>query len=329
MTGRHTRFLRSLAIIAVFLSPTVSANQKCLQIREDYDLHSLTRKDNVLLIVYDGETRNTPFLFCDKLLENPTPQKISVNGRATVFAHLEVTATTRSFANTLNVDHFPSFLFIPFGVHDSSKYSDHIAIFKQHTDELDTTAFSDFMVKYVGFSPLGNHVFTIRLLHNFAALFASYGNASGLNRLKQKGLVLFVKIVTVTGIWKEPNINYGEVYYRAFAMSLEHGVDCCRLELDRIEQTLQAGHLGPGEYHQLLQKRTILQAFSQPVSEAELKGFIYSVLLFSVGFTWLFLMAIGYVPLPALEGDESEDDESEEDEAINDVPVIAKVVDDK
>ncbi|KAK1744980.1 hypothetical protein QTG54_004271 [Skeletonema marinoi] len=180
-------------IVAALLSslPTVSASQECLQIREEYDLRSLARNDNVFLIVYDDETAHVQKNICNKLrLHDISGKKIGPNGSATVFAHLEVTATTRNFASTLNVGQFPSFLFISAGIDDTSKYSDHTTIYKQDSDVLDTASFSDFARKHVGFSPLGNDVFTIIFFDSVASRFVSYGNASGLNRLKQKGLVL-------------------------------------------------------------------------------------------------------------------------------------------
>jgi hypothetical protein len=342
MIGHNRCFLRAcllaasaLAIIIIAASlPTVSANQECLQVREDFDLHSLARNDNVLLIVHDRATSRSPNIFCAKLLKNPTPQKISANGRPTVFAYLEVTATTRSFANTLNVDHFPSFLFISAGSMDgTSNYSDHIAIYKQETDELDTTEFSDFLVEHVGFSPLGIHLFKINIFDKIASLFVSYGNASGLNRLKQKGLVLLVKIIAFIVEFTETQQNkVGNLYNRAFAMSLEHGMDYCKLQVDRTEQILQAGHLRPGEYYQLEQENAILQSFSQPMKRTavdDLKIVFHIALPVFVGLTVIAFLTFAtiflfFFPLPP----EDEDDKSEEEMVINAVPVIAKVVDD-
>ena len=309
-------------IVAALLSslPTVSASQECLQIREEYDLRSLARNDNVFLIVYDDETAHVQKNICNKLrLHDISGKKIGPNGSATVFAHLEVTATTRNFASTLNVGQFPSFLFISAGIDDTSKYSDHATIYKQDSDVLDTAAFSDFARKHVGFSPLGNDVFTIIFFDSVASRFVSYGNASGLNRLKQKGLVLLVKFATLVG-YKEPFKSIGKLYNRAFAMSLEYGIEYSSRHVVRMEHNLQSGNLTPAEYHELQQKIAILKSFSQPKTlTAEDDKKIYTHVALHIG---LIVAALILILLPA-------DRNSEEDEEPFDTPVIAKVIDDK
>ena len=331
MIGRHNRLraclVTSLAIIVAALLSTVSASQECVQITDDYDLRSLARNDNVLLIVYDDKNSRVRKNICNKIATSE--KKESPNGRKTEFAYLLVTdGPTRIFANTLNVDdHFPSFLFIPAGMDSTSKYSDHVSIFredkyKQNIDALDTVTpkFSDFMNKHVGHSSLWNNdVFTIIFFDSVASRFVSYGNASGLNRLNQKGLALLVKVATLVG-YKEPFRSIGKLYNRAFAMSLEHGMDYNRLHVARMEQTIQSGDLTSEENHQLQQKIAILKSFSQPkklTAEDERKIFFHVAL--HIG---LLVAALILIFLPG-------DSKYEEDEAVNAVPIIAKVVDEK
>ena len=314
----------SLAIIvAALLSslPTVSARQECFQIKQEYELRNLARTDNVLLIVYDDESASVPEDICNHLGQHAiTEKKISPNGSATVFATLEVSAANQSFATTLNVSRFPSFLFISAGMDDASMYSDHITVYKQESgSKIDPIAFSDFTRKHVGFSPLGNDVFTIIFFDSVASRFISYGNASGLNRLKQKGLALIVKVATLVG-YKEPFKSIGKLYNRAFAMSLQFGVEYPSRHVVRMENNLQSGNLTPGEYHELQQKIAILKSFSQPkILTAEDNKKIYTHVALHIG---LIVAALILIFLPA-------EDKSEEDEKPFDTPVVAKVIDDK
>mmetsp|Transcript_16867 Transcript_16867/g.27709 ORF Transcript_16867/g.27709 Transcript_16867/m.27709 type:complete len:328 (-) Transcript_16867:2685-3668(-) len=314
----------SLAIIVAALLSSlpavVSASQECLQIKEEYDLRNLARNDNVLLIVYDDESASVPEDICSNLSQHAlTEKKIGPNGSATLFATLEVTAANQNFATTLNVGRLPSFLFISAGMDDASMYSDHITVYEQESGKIDPVAFSDFTRKHVGFSPLGNDVFTIIFFDSVASRFISYGNASGLNRLKQKGLALIVKIATLVG-YKEPFKSIGKLYNRAFAMSLQHGVEYSSRHVARMENNLQSGNLTPGEYHELQQKIAILKSFSHPkVLTAEDDKKIYTHVALHIG---LIVAALILIFLPA-EG------KSEEDEEPFDTPVVAKVVDDK
>ena len=313
----------SLAIIvAALLSslPTVSASQECLHIKEEYDLRKLATQDNVLLIVYDDETASVPEEICNKLGQHAiTEKKIGPNGSATVFATLEVTAANQNFATTLNVSQLPSFLFISAGMDDTSMYSDHITVYNQQSDKLDPAAFSDFARKHVGFSPLGNDVFTIIFFDSVASRFVSYGNASGLNRLKQKGLALIVKIATLVG-YKEPFKSIGKLYNRAFSMSLQHGMEYSSRHVVRMEKNIQSDNLTPGEYYELQQKIAILKSFSQPkILTAEDDKKIFTHVALHIG---LIVAALILIFLPA-------EDKSEEEEKPFDTPVVAKVIDDK
>ena len=313
--------MASLAIIIAALLSSVSAKQECVQIREEYDLRNLARNDNVFLMVSDDETAHVPKDICNKLGQHAiSGKKISPNGSTTVFAHLEVSADNRNFvATTLNVGQFPSFHFISAGMDDASIYSDHTTAYKQDSDVLDTASFSDFSRKHVGFSPLGNDVFTIVFFDSIASRFVSYGNTSGINRLKQKGLVLLVKFATLVG-YKEPFKSIGKLYNRAFAMSLQYGIEYSSRNVMRMERSFQSGNLTPSEYHELQQKIAILKSFSQPKTlTAEDDKKIYTHIALHIG---LIVAALILIFLPA-EG------KSEADEEPFDTPVIAKVIDDK
>ena len=137
--------------------------------------------------------------------------------------------------------------------------------------------------------------------------------------MNQKGLALLVKVATLVG-YKEPFRSIGKLYNRAFAMSLEHGMDYNRLHVARMEQTIQSGDLTSEENHQLQQKIAILKSFSQPKKltvEDERKIFFHVAL--HIG---LLVAALILIFLPG-------DSKYEEDEAVNAVPIIAKVVDEK
>ena len=316
---RHNR-LRALAVasltiilVTLFSSlPRVSAgNLECFDVSKDVDLLRMASNDNVFLMVSDEDTAHVSNKICERLRQYDAMKKISPNGSNTVFVKLGVTdATTRMFSDTLNIDHFPSFLFISAGIEDLSKNSDHITSFKHDSE----SALNDFMRDNIGFSPLGGDVFTIIFFDSIASRFVSYGNTSGLDRLKQKGLALLVKFATLIG-YKEPFKRIGKLYNRAFAMSLEHGMEYSTRHVARMEKTLQSGNLSPGEHHEVLQKIAILKSFSQPKTlTAEDNKKIYTHVALHIG---LIFAALVLICLPA------------EEKVVNDVPVIAKFVDEK
>ena len=330
------------------LSPPTSANvidsRQCVEIKEDYDLRNLARDHNVFLIVHEtGEESSSAVRqhICNKLEATPKERLTDAadkgkGGRATVFAYMEIKESSydengelqdggKNFARTsLGAKNFPSILFLSGGMHRASKYSDYITHYTAGSgDALDITDVEKFMYKHTGFY-LGNDVYNIIFFDIIASRFMSYGDASGLDRLKQRGLALLVRFSTLFS-FKDPFLSIGKMYNRAFSMSFENGVGYCKEQVKKLEQKLDASkdNLSQSKLHELQQKLAILKSFAEPrelTAEDNRQIFIHAML--HIG------LLVATILLFVLPGDSSEDGgEGTEEEAINAIPVIAKVVD--
>jgi hypothetical protein len=202
----------------------------------------------------------------------------------------------------------------------TSKYSSHVTHYKGSSDILDMSDLYNFMEKKLGFR-IGNDVFNIIFFDTIAAQFVSYGDATGLDRIKQRILALYVRTATLFS-YKEPFSSIGKLYNRAFAMSFEHGVDYCGKQMKKLEKKLEStkGKISEDKVHEFQQKIAILKAFAEPkelTSDDHKQLFIHAILHLG-----LIIASILFIFVP--NGDEKPAEK--EGEAINDVPVIAKVV---
>lgn len=170
---------------------------------------------------------------------------------------------------------------------------------------------------------LGNDVYNIVFFDSIASKFVSYGDCSGLNRLKQKGLALLVKFSTMFS-YKEPFWSIGKLYNRAFDKSLESGMGYATDQIRRIERLLEKDGSGltSEKIHEMNQKRAILKSFAEPrVLTVEDQRQIWIHVLLHVG---LIAATVMLFVLPNDDGDEEEDGE-----VVNEVPVIARVVEEE
>lgn len=330
---------------AAIVFPTDAAplpRGSCVEIKEDFDLRNLARDDNVFLMVHEaGESNDASRRhLCDKLKATPEERLLAAspkNGRRTTVAYLEVKPAAYdadgflqdgggNFARaSLGVKRYPEFLYIEGGMEGSSKYSNHVTNYPgpytsvDSGDETEMSGVEKFLNDHSGFN-VGNDVYNIVFFDSIASRFVAYGDASGLDRMKQRGLGLLVRFSTLFS-FKEPFSSIGTLYNRAFAMSLEHGVDYCVGQVKNIEKKIEAGKgLGNGaltqqKLHQLQQKLAILRAFANPKEltvEEEWQIFFHSMLHVGLLVATLLLFVV-----PG---------EDEEEEAVNAVPVEAKVV---
>eukprot|EP00569_Conticribra_weissflogii_P008063 CAMPEP_0171333680 /NCGR_PEP_ID=MMETSP0878-20121228/4152_1 /TAXON_ID=67004 /ORGANISM="Thalassiosira weissflogii, Strain CCMP1336" /LENGTH=375 /DNA_ID=CAMNT_0011834645 /DNA_START=43 /DNA_END=1170 /DNA_ORIENTATION=- len=342
----------TLAIIVASLSslvPTATAvsvfdNKSCVEIKEDYDLRNIARDNNVFIVVHEAGEENSAARqhICNKLEVTPEErlEEAAEKGhgrRPTVFAFLEVKESSydtdgqlqdggKNFArSSLGVASFPSFMFLSGGMHKASRYSDYINHYSGETaDGFDMSDLEKFIHKYTGFY-LGNDVYNIIFFDIIASKFVSYGDAHGLNRLKQRGLALLVRFSTLFS-YKEPFNSIGKLYNRAFAMSLEHGMDYAKDQTKRLEKKIESNqnNVSKSKLHELQQKMAILKSFSEPreLSDEDVRQ-IYTHSLLHVG------LIVATILLFILPGDSEQSAEKvEEGEVINAIPVVAKIVDD-
>ena len=347
---QRLRIVLSLVACTLFLSlfvlaPTASANvsvvkqpeKKCVEFHEDYDLRNAARNSNVFLIVHEKNDKEERVEICQKFEATPDQKWVEVfeKGNAPVFAYMAIGGGYEddngdwhdggaNFArNTLGVVDYPSFLFVQKGMDKTSKYSNHVTHYKGSNEILDMSDVAKFMEKKLGFR-IGNDVFNIIFFDTLAARFVSYGDATGLDRIKQRILALYVRTATLFS-YKEPFTSIGKLYNRAFAMSFEHGMDYSSKQLKKLEKKVETNKekLSEEKAHEFHQKIAILRAFAEPkelTADDQKQLFIHAML--HVG---LIVATILFIFVP--NGDD-EPAEGEEGEAINTVPVIAKVVED-
>lgn len=330
----HYAFLPSVSATAINSSSDL---QKCHEIKEDYDLRNLARDDNVLLVVHEsGDDKSASRRhICNKLEATPKERIANASsgkgGRSTVFAFLEINEPSydadgqlqdggRNFArNSLGAKEYPAFLFVTGGMDGSSKYASHITPYVGE-DVLDLAQVEKFIAKQTGFY-LGNDVYNIVFFDSIATKFMSYGDASGIDRLKQKGLALIVRFSTLFS-YREPFSSIGKLYNRAFALSLEKGMGYCGEQLKNMEKKIEANknNVSPAKLHELQQKMAILRSFAEPRElNPEDERQIYIHVFLHIG---LIVATLLLFILPSDMGG------NDEEEAINAIPVIAKVVED-
>ncbi len=326
--------LLSLFSVAPTVSASVGPEKKCIEFVEEYDLRSAARESNVFLVVHHKDDMDKRKEICDKVAA--TPQKVwneaLKKGKAPVFAFMEVTSGSEDdegvwhegnanfVKNSLGATGSPSFLFVSKGMDKTSKYSGHVTHYKGSSDMLDMSDLYNFLEKKMGIR-IGNDVFNIVFFDTIAAQFISYGNATGLDRIKQRILALYVRTATLFS-YKEPFSSIGKLYNRAFAMSFEHGVDYCEKQVKKLEKKLEStkGKISDDKKHEFHQKIAILKAFAQPkelTSDDHRQLLIHTILHLG-----LIIASILFLIVPV--GDE--EPAEKEGEAVNDVPVIAKVV---
>ena len=339
--GYRKFIFASLAVIVLSLvvyTPIVSAapGKTCMEVKEDYDVRNAARDSNVFLIVDEKENKEAREALCKKLESTPGDRLKSASdkGKGAVFAYLEIKDGeedldgvwqdgNRGFVkNSLGVKSFPSFLFVSKGMDGFSKYANHITHYKGSGDNsLDMSEVEKFIENKVGFR-LGNDVYNIIFFDTLASRFVSYGDATGVDRIKQHCLSLLVRVSTLFS-WKEPFTTIGKLYNRAFAMSFEHGMDYCEKQVDKLQKRLETNKddITEEKSHEFQQKIAILKAFSEPkelTPEDDKQIFIHAML--HIG------LIVATILLFIIPSDEEEEDGGEE--VINAEPVIAKPVDD-
>ena len=227
------------------------------------------------------------------------------------------------FASSLGVKTFPAFAFLTGGMDGTSKYSNHITHFTGSvtSDSNYLMEVEKFLQKHVGYR-LGNDVYNIIFFDSIASKFTSYGDCSGINRLKQKGLALLVKFSTMFS-YKEPFSSIGKLYNKAFDMSLQNGMGYASSQIGRIERMMESngGDLTSDKVHEMNQKRAVLKSFAEPreLSSEDERQILIHILLHC----GLLLATVLLFVLP------SDVVEEEEGEAVNEVPVIARVVEEE
>eukprot|EP00804_Cyclotella_cryptica_P017961 CCRYP_008264-RA/>CCRYP_008264-RA protein AED:0.26 eAED:0.26 QI:0/-1/0/1/-1/1/1/0/399 len=326
----------ALLILASVPPLTIASDQQtCVEIKEDFDLRNLARQNNVFLIVHEKDDDSSRKHICTKLEATPKDRITAAaapGGRPTVFAYLEITGPSydtngelqdggKGFASSLGAKNFPAFAFLSGGMDGTSKYSTHITHYTGST--ADGNYLSDvekFIHKRVGYY-LGNDVYNIIFFDSIASKFVSYGDCSGLDRLKQKGLALLVRFSTLFS-YKEPFSSIGKLYNKAFDMSLRNGMGYASSQIARLERMMESNgnELSQEKIHEICQKRAILKSFSEPrelTAEDQRQIFIHVLLHFG--------LVLATILLFVLPSDSGGDDE---DEVINAVPVIARVVED-
>ncbi|KAL7552597.1 hypothetical protein ACHAWF_015833 [Thalassiosira exigua] len=344
-TPRRRRYraciIAVVAAIAIFLAvsaPTASASgvqNKCIQVNEDYDLRNAARDSNVFVIVHEPDNKEARENICNKLEGTPVSRinDASKKGKDTVFAYMEIKESkedydgvwqegNRNFATTsLGVKSFPSFLYVSKGMDRTSKFSNHITHYKSK-GELDLADVTKFIEKMAGFR-IGNDVYNIIFFDSVASRFVSYGDATGMDRYKQRLLALLVRFSTLFS-FKEPFTSIGKLYNRAFAMSFENGMDYSVKQVEKLQKKLDSNqnNLSQDKIHEFQQKKAILISFSEPkelTAEDDKQIFIHIALHLG-----LIIATILIFIVPSDEPDEAGEEDGEE--VINAQPVVAKVV---
>lgn len=324
--------IASLAAIVVSLvasAPIASANasNKCVEIKEDYDLRNAARDSNVFVIVHEPDGKDARESICQKLEATPASrfEDAAEKGKGTVFAYLEISepredddgawneGNTNFVKNSLGVKSLPAFLFVSKGMDRSSKFSNHVT----RLDSTEMPGVEQFIEKKVGFR-IGNDVYNIIFFDSLASRFVSYGDATGLDRYKQRFLALLVRSSTLFS-FKEPFTSIGKLYNRAFAMSLENGMVYSATQVEKLQKKLDANKstLSHDKIHEFQQKLAILRAFSEPkelTPNDDKQIFIHAALHLG-----LLLATVLLFVIPG-------DAEEEEEEVINAQPLVAKVV---
>jgi hypothetical protein len=323
--------IASLLIFASVPSLTVATTStnkpSCTRLNSDFDLRSIARDQNVLLILHDENSDDLRKHICTKLSSTPIDRIVASSGRFTSFATLEIKTPTydtsgtltngesKSIATSLGIKSFPAVAFLSGGMDNSSKYINHITYYTGSIDDLSSV--EKFITKHAGYH-LGNDVYNILFFDSIASKFVSYGNnENGMNRLKQRGLALMVRFSTLFS-YKEPFTSIGKLYNRAFEKCLSEGMGYPASQITRMERLLEKDDLSSEKVHEMNQKRAILKSFTEPkVLSREEERQIWIHILLHVG---LIVATIMLFILPNDGGYE------EDGEVVNEVPVIARVV---
>jgi hypothetical protein len=334
-----------IVILALIASAPMAAStssdtlKKCIEVKDDYDLRQAARDTNVFLMVHEPNNKEEREYICKKLEATPEKRIYDAveNGRGTIFAYLEMKVPyeddagvwqegNRNFVkNSLDLKSFPAFLFLSKGMNGHSKYSSHVTRFKgtpTQSQEL-TSEVEKFIEKNVGYK-IGNDVYNIIFFDTIVARFVSYGNATGINRMKQRFLALIVRTSTLFS-FKEPFSTLGKLYNRAFSMSLTHGMEYSEKQVKKLEKKLSSnrGALSEEMSHEIRQKIAILKSFSNPkeITPNDEKQIWFHAML-HIG------LIVATVLLFITPRDDSDSNDADgEEKAINDVPIIAKPVD--
>ncbi len=346
--GRSCNHLRtfvvaSLALIVVSLFasfPAASArpDKRCIEVKEDYDLRNAARDANVFLIVHESDNKDAKEHICKKLEATPDQRLTDAadKGKGVVFAYLEIKDGhedyegewhdgNRNFVKTsLGLKTFPSFLYLSKGMDGFSKYASHLSHYKGSADTLDLSDVEKFIEKKVGYR-LGNDVYNIIFFDTLASRFVSYGDATGMDRYKQRLLQLLVRFSTLFS-FKEPFSSIGKLYNRAFAMSFEHGVEYCEKQVKKLEKKMESNRssISEDKVHEIQQKIAILKSFAAPkelTPDDDKQIFIHGMLHLG-----LILATILLFIVPADESEGGGDSKKDQEEVINAEPVIAKPV---
>ncbi|EJK54778.1 hypothetical protein THAOC_25566 [Thalassiosira oceanica] len=323
----------ALVCILIEKSPTASAAiiPRCDQFSEEYDIRNAARDQDVLLIVHESDDADLRRNLCNKLTTTP---RARLEAKDLRFAYMELTdgheetdngewnPGTRGFATTsLGAKMFPALVYISKGMDGKSKYKEHTTSYSGsvESDAIDMASVEKWIESKIGFR-LGNDIYNIVFFDSVASLFMSYGDAKGLNKLKQRGLALMVRFSTLFS-FKEPFSSIGAMYNRAFKMSFEHGVSYCEEQVGKLEKKLEKhqSNLSSDKKHEFQQKLAILKSFSDPkeLSPEDVR----QILIHGVLHIGLILATLLLLILPS-----EENDGDEEEEAVNAVPVEAKVV---
>lgn len=245
--------ISSLLLLATAPPLTIASEEKsCIEIKEDFDLRNIARQDNVLLVIHDSGDDSERTHICERFKSTPKERMATqkeATGRSTVFAYLQIKDLSydtdgqlqdggRGLATTLGAKTFPQFAFIKGGMDGKAKYSDHITYYSGSTDDDSLLANLDkFIHKHVGYR-IGVDVYNIMFFDSVASKFISYGDCSGFDRLKQKGLALLIRFSTLFS-YNEPFSSIGKLYNKAFEMSLKNGMGYASSQVERIERMLK------------------------------------------------------------------------------------------
>lgn len=307
-----------------------------MEVKEDYDLRNSARDNNVMLIVTESDNKEEREKLCKKLEATPD-ERLKSKGGGIVFAYLEITdgkedyegvwqEGNRNFVkNSLGLKSYPSFVYLKSGMDGFSKYSDHITPYTGSTDSLDMSDVEKFIEKKVGFR-LGNDVYNIVFFDTLASRFASYGDATGIDLMKQRLLQGLVRISTLFS-WKEPFRTIGNLYNRAFTMSFDHGIDYAEKQVAKLQKRLENNKnaITADKSHEFQQKIAILKSFSEPkelTAEDDKQIFIHALLHFGLLVATILLFIV-----PSDDGEE-EDETNDGEKVVNAEPIIARAVDD-
>lgn len=326
LRGLLTASLAAVAATLVASAPVASAAaayevgaRTCVSLDDDYDLRNAARDADVLLAVHEPDAKEDREALCTRLGTTPKDRvaEATGKGKGAVFAYLELDDDNRKFArNTLGVKESSAFLHVRKGMDRSSKFSDFVTHY-QATDSLDPGELNKFVESKVGFR-LGNDVYNVHFFDAVASRFVSYGDATGLDHVKQRLLALLVKLSTLFS-WKEPFATLGKLYNRAFALSFANGMDYSEKQIKKLEKKLKT-IMDDDKKHEVNQKIAILKSFAEPTEvtpEDDRKIFISAALHLGLLFLTLLLFFI-----PSGE----EEVEENKEEAINAEPIISKSV---